>query len=175
MDDFLKEEMDIMREQSEDNMVLTADTFKHTIEDMGFSKPYSLPETALLGEVVKLMQEKYIGCVLLTNGEKISGIFTERDFLFRVGGKISDWEKTPVNKVMTKDPLTLWKTDVVAYVMNNMHVRNFRHIPIVDETSRPIGVVSIKDVMSYILDHCPEHVTNITGEPFRGKTTREGA
>ena len=71
--------------------------------------------------------------------------------------------------------LGLMATDMIAYVMNNMHVGGYRHVPIVDENNVPISIVSIKDVMSFILDYFPEEILNITGEPFRGTPFRESA
>jgi CBS domain-containing protein len=174
MSDYLDDEMQIMDENSRDVSVLSSRTFENKIEDMGLKMPLSVAPTATLAEVLTLMQTKNIGCVLVCDKKKVVGIFTERDVLFRVLGKLLKWESVPVSHVMTPDPLCLRKSDMVAYVMNNMHVRNFRHIPIVNDKHEAVGVISIKDIMSYILDHCPEHVMNLTGEPFRGVSGADG-
>ena len=88
---------------------------------------------------------------------------------------MDDWKTRPVKDAMTPEPLSLMPGDMIAYVMNNMHVGGYRHVPIVDENNIPTTVISIKDVMTFILDYFPEHITNIQGEPFRGPSSREGA
>lgn len=174
--DHLDEELEIMNEQDAPGKVLSGDTFKEAIREMELPRPVCLSEKARLGEAVDIMQRKKIGSVLIndTNG-RLMGIITERDILMKVIGIIEHWREAPVTEIMTYDPLALQEGDMIAYVMNNMHVGGYRHVPIVNEDHRPIAIISIKDVMSFILDHFPEDVTNITGEPYRGTLTREGA
>ena len=135
----------------------------------------ALDESTSLGDVVGLMQEKRIGSVVLTNSGELSGILTERDLLMKVLGLHENWKSMKASDVMTARPQALQAGDAIAYVLNNMHVGGYRHVPIVDENEKPVGMVSIKDVVSWILDHFPQEITNLTGEPFRGKTSREGA
>ena len=53
-------------------------------------------------------------------------------------------------------------------------VGGYRHIPIVDQSDRPVSIVSIKDVVTFLLDYFPAEITNLTGEPYRGPKLREG-
>ena len=85
------------------------------------------------------------------------------------------YKKETVKSIMTPNPTSLLGSDMIAYVMNNMHVGGYRHVPIVDENNVPISMISIKDVMSFILEYFPEEIQNITGEPFRGEHLRESA
>ena len=121
------------------------------------------------------MQKKKIGSVVLTSNGELSGILTERDLLMKVLGIHDNWSSLKASDVMTAGPQSLQAGDEIAYVLNNMHVGGYRHVPIVDENEKPVGMVSIKDVVSWILDHFPQEITNLTGEPFRGKASREGA
>ena len=121
------------------------------------------------------MQQKKIGSVLITKKGKLAGIITERDILNKVIGKMDDFKTRPVTDAMTPNPLRLMPGDMIAYVMNNMHVGGYRHVPIVNEKDEPISIISIKDVMTFILDYFPEDVTNTVGEPYRGPAHREGA
>lgn len=175
-DDLLDDEQKIMDEQANDTLTLSSKTFELPIHNLPLSTPVCVKENTPLSEVIALMQKEKIGSVVVVSDQqKLVGIFTERDVLFKVMGKMSNWEKSPVSLVMTKSPLALQVNDMIAYVMNNMHVGGYRHVPIVDENRRPVGIISIKDVMSFILDHFPEHITNITGEPFRGSSEAESA
>ncbi|OFZ17610.1 MAG: hypothetical protein A2X86_03895 [Bdellovibrionales bacterium GWA2_49_15] len=176
MDDMVNEELQIMGESNEEVMSLSSTTFELPISTLKLSPPVCVRETTLTKEVCALMQAKKIGSVLVVSElNEVVGIFTERDLLFRIAGKVRDWETKPVQKFMTFEPLTLQASDMIAYAMNNMHVGGYRHIPIVDETNQPIGVLSIKDITSFILDQFPKHILNITGQPFRGISQRESA
>ena len=116
-----------------------------------------------------------IGAVIVTNKGKVAGIFTERDLLLKVVGLIDDFGNKSITKVMTPDPVRLLKDDKIAYVMHNMHVGRFRHIPIVNENDEPISIVSIRKINSYILDHFPEEITNLTEKPYRKVSQRDDA
>jgi len=175
MDDQLEEEQEIAKEQDAKGTSLSSDSFKFPINKIRKPSVIALDDSTSLGDVVKLMQEKKIGSVVLTKSAELSGILTERDLLMKVLGLKDDWKSLKASDVMTVNPQTLREEDAIAYVLNNMHIGGYRHIPIVDEDEKPVGMVSIKDVVSWILDHFPQEITNLTGEPFRGKVSREGA
>jgi len=176
MDDLIEDELQIMEEQSQGQLkVLSGETFETLIEKMKLMSPICFEETTSLKEVIGVMQDKNIGSIMLTHKGKLTGIFTERDVLRKVIGKVADLAKTSVKTVMTPQPTSLLMSDKIAYVMNNMHVGGYRHVPIVDESEHPVAIVSIKDVLRFILDYFPENVLNITDTPYRGPAHREGA
>lgn len=174
MDDYLDEEVQIANEQDSQGTTLCSESFLDKIHDLTIYPVISFDENTSLGTIIDLMQSKNIGSVVLTHNNELSGILTERDILMKVIGKFDNWQDIKANEVMTHSPQALRKSDEIAYALNNMHVGGFRHIPIVDENNIPISMVSIKDVVNWILDHFPREITNLTGEPFRGKPTREG-
>ena len=177
MDENLDEEMEIMEERNQEPKILNAETFTTPIKEVVPLKgTRSLGLDTTIGQAVEIMQKNKIGSVLITDEEGIlKGIVTERDILMKVTGIIDNLKNTPITQIMTADPVTLFEDDMIAYVMNNMHVGRFRHVPIVDDAGKPIGMVSIRDVVDFVLDYFPEEITNITSEPYRGKSTREGA
>ncbi|MBI2518871.1 MAG: CBS domain-containing protein [Bdellovibrio sp.] len=176
MDDIVNEELQIMNENEEEVMSLSSSTFELPIHHLKLSEPIFVRENTPISEVIEIMQNKKIGSILVVSADfKLIGILTERDIIMRAMGKIHDWDNTYVESIMTIDPLTLQSTDMIAYAMNNMHVGGYRHVPIVDKDKHPVGMISIKDVMSYILDNFPKHILNITGEPFRGISMRDSA
>lgn len=176
VDDMIEEEMQIAGEQDgAHSKTLSSKTFEEPLEELRMPPCVSVDTTASIAEVIGLMQKKKIGSVLVVDGGALTGIVTERDILMKVVGVIKDFEGTTVADIMTHDPLALMPGDMIAYVMNNMHVGGYRHVPIVNKDREPISIISIKDVMSFILDHFPEEITNITGEPYRGPISREGA
>ena len=175
MSDHLEEEKNIASEQDSNGTALSADTFKTSIQDISMPKVICMDESSSIKNIIDLMQSKKIGSVVITRDGELTGIVTERDILMKVICLIDDLENTPVTKIMTEDPQSLRKEDEIAYILNNMHVGGYRHIPIVNENDEPVSMISIKDVVSWSLNHFPQEITNLTGEPFRGKVSREGA
>jgi CBS domain-containing protein len=77
---------------------------------------------------------------------------------------------------MVKSPESLPRTAPVAAVLNKMSVGGFRHVPIVDTRGRPVFVVSMRDVVEYLVDSFPTEIVNLPPEdgPERYQT-RDGA
>jgi len=65
--------------------------------------------------------------------------------------------------------------DSVAYVLNAMHVGGYRHVPVVDETGKPLAVVSVKDIVGFLIEHFSEDILNLPPAPMRKTEQREGA
>jgi CBS domain-containing protein len=128
------------------------------------------PTTTVL-DAVHLMTQKKIGCVCVTEHDKLIGIFTERDVLRKVVEPGLDAKKTPVSQVMTLKPETLTPRDRMAYALNMMHVGGYRHIPIVDG-EKLVGIISIRDITDFIVEMFPEGVLNVPPEPKLGIPTR---
>lgn len=110
------------------------------------------PETPVQEVVEKLARENR--CVLVMNENKLVGIVTERDVLFKVAGVKKDLKKIPVSEVMTPNPETLGPSDRIAFAVNKMSIGGFRHIPIVKD-GRPLGVVSVRDIVAYLAQMFP--------------------
>ena len=111
------------------------------------------PETSIW-DAIRIMREGRHGSVLVvdrTGGERLVGIFTERDVLMKVWGSGLDINTTPVARVMTADPVVLKEDDVIAQAINLMAMRGFRHIPIVRD-GRPIGFTSVRGILRYIAE-----------------------
>ena len=118
-----------------------------------------------VGDVVRQMQEHHIGCVLVVGDGKLVGVFTERDLLREVFGSKLDLEGTPVEQFMTENPETLRPGDSIVFALNKMSLGGFRHIPLVDDAGRPVGIISVKDIVDYIADFFATEVHNVPPEP----------
>lgn len=175
-DDQIEDELQVSKEQDQAGTSLNSETFLNPISELSLPPVICVNGSCKLEEAIKLMQSKKVGSLIITDDKgELVGIFTERDVLNRVIGVIEDWKSQPISSVMTATPQTLQVGDEIAYVLNNMHVGGYRHVPIVDEDDKPVSMVSIKDVVSWVLDHFPKEITNLTGEPYRGEKSREGA
>ena len=176
MEDSIEEELQIAKEQDAEATHISAEIFREKIKTFELKAVCTADENTTLGDAVKLMQDNHGGSLVIVNKKgQVVGILTERDFLMKVLGKVKNWEKEPVTTFMTSDPFCLHCEDMIAHVMHNMHIGGYRHIPIVDENNKPMLIVSIKDVVSFIFEQFPAEIDNILDAPFKGKHVREGA
>lgn len=174
-DENLQEEFSMMYEEnSKPTRNLDSSTFQMPIKNLRIRRPISVSPTQTVAEAVKIMQEKHLGCVVVTEKEKLVGIFTERDVLMKIIGK-KDSASTKVQEVMTQKPESFQPDDSIAFILNAMHVGGYRHVPIVDEQGKPLAVASVRDIVSFILDNFAEDVLNLPPEPIRKTEQREGA
>src|SRR5213596_1692793 len=133
-----------------------------TIAVLGPADPICLPETATVREAVETMLARRQAGVLITDGGgRLTGIFTERDVLTRVVGKNLEARRTPLSDGMTRSPQALTARDRVAYAVHCMSVAGYRTIPLVDPGGRPIGVVTVNDVICWLAALFPEEVLNL--------------
>jgi CBS domain-containing protein len=132
-------------------------------------KPLVFQPDATVTDAMRAMQREHRGCVLVTDDgtqkSKLLGIFTERDVLFRIVDKGRNPAALAVGDVMTVDPENLSDRSTVAYVLNKMSVGGFRHVPVVDDEHRPVCVISVRDVVSFLVEAFPREVLNLPAEP----------
>jgi CBS domain-containing protein len=97
------------------------------------------------------MRERRIGCLLVMDREgKLSGIFTERDLLYRVVVKVEDLAAHPVSRYMTHDPEVIRGDQLLASALQRMMVGDLRHLPLVDNEGRPEKILSSRDIIDYV-------------------------
>lgn len=108
----------------------------------------SVSLTATVTEAVALMDEKSLGSVLVRDAAgAMAGIFTERDLMRRVVRQGRDPKTTPMSAVMTPDVRKVPSTESIVEVLRLMIEHGYRHMLVVDG-GKPVGVVSIRDLMS---------------------------
>ncbi len=100
-------------------------------------------------EVVRLMKAANAGCVLVLDGEKLAGIFTEHDVLRKMTGENASSEGLAIKELMSPNPECLREKDSVAAALNKMSTGRYRHIP-VQMADGSYTVASAKSVLKYI-------------------------
>ncbi|MGC2450418.1 MAG: CBS domain-containing protein [Candidatus Sulfotelmatobacter sp.] len=150
---------------------LLRETLKNALSNAGLS----LDEHTPLQQALREMREHRQGCVLVTSNDRLVGIFTERDVLMKIVGTNIDLTRTPIRPYMTRDPETLPADASVAYALNKMVMEGFRHVPLVDDDGRPVGVVSMRDIIEYLSGFFPKDVLNLPPQPNKSFRHREGA
>src|SRR3990172_3527680 len=131
-------------------------------------KPLVHASTDSVTEAIRAMQAEHRGVVLITEdgtpASRLTGIFTERDVLFRIVDRGRNPATLPLGEVMTRDPERLGQDQAIARVLNMMSVGGFRHVPIVDDAGRPVFVVSVRDVVEFLVEAFPQEVLNRGGD-----------
>ena len=134
------------------------------VSELMADRPLMVDADATVVSAVNAMNEHHTGCVLVQRAGNLVGIFTERDVLrkviFRDGNRA--WK---VDAVMTRNPETLPPSASVAYALNKMSVDGYRHIPIVDKAGKAIGVLSVKDIVHFVVECFPDGVLNLPPDP----------
>jgi len=170
MEDYLEDEEIIMSERDSESCI-SSELFYKPICELELSPAPTIEEDKTVQNALDIMIDKKVNCLAIVKSDKLVGILSEQDLVRKAFGE-SDKK---VKEIMTKDPVCLICTDMMAYVFHNMQEGGFRHIPIVDENNKPLHMVSAHDAISYILEYFPEEISNLTDEPFRGEKFREGA
>lgn len=172
--EYVDEELSQMYEELESKKALDSAAFRMPVKHLRVVKPVSLAPTQTVGEAIELMKKHRFGCVVITEKDRLIGILTERDVLTKVAG-VKGSESKKLQEIMTRNPEVFQAEDSIAFILNAMHVGGYRHVPVVDEKQRPLAVISIKDIMGFILDHFAEDILNLPPRPIRTTDQREGA
>lgn len=123
---------------------------------------------------VDLMRREGVGCLLVTRHGRLEGIFTEKDLLTRVlacGRSLA----SPVAASMTINPATIRLRDSIHAAIRRMERGGYRRLPVLDESSRPVGIVSVKHIIQYLAEHFPSLVYNQPPESRCYPDMAEGA
>jgi CBS domain-containing protein len=168
------------QELGEKRHVFDSSLLRQPLSVLSARKPIVLAPEASVTEAMRAMQAEHRGCVLIsedgTCGSRLVGIFTERDVLLKVVDRGRNPAVLPLSDVMSPDVDGLLVESSVAWVLNRMSAGGFRHVPVVDADGRPVTVVSVRDVVDFLVDHFPREVMNLPVEPgVRSTRTREGA
>lgn len=111
---------------------------------------HSVGPDTLVTECVRLMTASKVGALIVIDGKRLTGIFTERDALNKVLAGGLDPGKTKVSEVMTKNPYCIKPTTTVGDAMKLITERRFRHLPIVDNGT-VLAVVSSGDLTHWLV------------------------
>lgn len=122
---------------------MTERTVRQIIEGQA---PVTAPSTTTVKEAALLMKQHNVGALMVVEGEKLAGVFTERDGLFRVLAGGLGAESTQLSEVMTANPKTIAPDSPFSAALHVMHEGHFRHLPVVED-GKLLGIVSVRDAL----------------------------
>ncbi len=121
--------------------------FDRLIKDVMESRnALALAPTTSVREAAKRMAERKTGAAMIVEQERLIGIFTERDALFRVIAAGLDPSATPLVEVMTREPRTVGPEETYGYALVLMQEGGFRHVPVI-VNGIPVGIVSSRNAL----------------------------
>jgi len=103
------------------------------------------PQTTV-AKAARLMAAKHVGAILVVEEDRLLGIFTESDALFKVTARALDAEATTLADVMTVQPRTIGPDEPFGKALMVMHENGFRHLPVL-KGNVPIGIVSTRSAL----------------------------
>lgn len=107
-------------------------------------------------KAVNRMTERKVGAILVVEDSKLVGIFSERDALERVLSAGCDADATRLGDVCTREPKAVRSDAPFKECVDLVKRYGVRHVPIVDEADRPVGILSSRDFLSYVINELEE-------------------
>jgi signal-transduction protein with cAMP-binding, CBS, and nucleotidyltransferase domain len=156
-------------------MSIYQDLITDRVSNLEINKnPIIVSSSTPIREAVQKLKDNKKGCVLICEEKVLKGIFTERDLLNRVFGEDKKLD-IPLEELMTSDPVTVQLNDIVSDAVKKMRNGGYRHLPVITEEGCPVGVLSVKHIVHFLVDHFPEEVYNLPPDPDESPPTPEGA
>jgi CBS domain-containing protein len=112
---------------------------------------FTLSPTATVQEAAKKMADHHVGSIVVLEGDKLVGIFTERDLLNRVISKGLDPQAVALSGVMSKNVRTVSVEDSVEGCYQKMQDTKCRHIPLV-EGDKVVGIVTMRNILEFLTE-----------------------
>jgi 2-oxoglutarate ferredoxin oxidoreductase subunit beta len=127
------------------------DLMLNPISELDLPDPHTVTPDTTLDIAVDTMQEKNLGCLVVTGDDgRLAGIFAQGDIFSQVAGKDIDLRSTTVSSLMTPDPTSLKRSAPIGHVLHLMAHHGYRHIPIIDGKGRPVKLASFKAILKSI-------------------------
>jgi len=116
--------------------------------DMCDAEAASVPLDATAERAIRMMLDRHVGAVTVVDeNQRVAGIFTERDVLLRLSLTQNDPRTTSVRHVMTTPVELATRATTAGEALATMVERHYRHLPIVEDDGRLLGMLSIRNVL----------------------------
>lgn len=163
-DDELRNMEELMREEE---IALTDESLKVPLTRLSLRSALTVEVGTPLKTCIQKMLARHIGCLLIVKNSQYFGIFTERDVLMKIAGENIDLDSARIDDFMSREPINLKMEDTVEKALRLMVDRGYRHICITDDDEKPVSVVSIKDIVGFIVEFFPQDILNLPPHPIR--------
>ncbi|MFF8103000.1 CBS domain-containing protein [Streptomyces sp. NPDC016640] len=114
------------------------------VRDIMTSAPVTVEAQTSVAQVARVMRDRDLGSVLVTDGDRLRGLVTDRDLVVRAVAEGGDPEETTVAGACSEDLVTVGPDDDLDRAVQLMREHAVRRVPVV-EGGRPVGIVSLGD------------------------------
>jgi CBS domain-containing protein len=121
----------------------------------------SIRSDASVYSAIEMMAEKQVGALLVIEDERLRGVISERDYARKVILKGRSSKDTLVRDIMTESPITIALDASVDEAMRIMTTNRIRHLPVLDAEGHVVGVLSIGDLVNWILTSQDETIEHL--------------
>ena len=122
------------------------------VRKLGPKPAISVAADTPVQQVLHLLVDKAIGCVVVADEGRAVGIFSERDALLKINTDVDQLGDRPVSEFMTPEPETLDAAAKIAFAVQRMDFGSYRHLPIVSEAGELTGIISVRDILRYLTE-----------------------
>jgi CBS domain-containing protein len=133
---------------------------KHLLESKG-AEIWSVETEEPVLEAIQIMADHHVGALPVLRDGQLVGIISERDYARKVILLGRSSAETPVWQIMSSPVVTVGPQDAVRHCMELMTERRIRHLPVIDEDGRMIGVVSIGDLVRAVIEEQQETIEQL--------------
>jgi CBS domain-containing protein len=136
-------------------------TVRNILQSKGHAV-YSIHPDNTVYEALMVLVEKNVGALLVVDErDKFLGVFSERDYARKVILKGRASKETLIREIMTERPITVTENESIEDCMVKMTDKRIRHLPVTDEQQRLVGLISIGDVVKFIIDEQRYIINNL--------------
>jgi CBS domain-containing protein len=129
---------------------LEAALAEQTVGDMQI-RPYAeVSPTTTVAHALQALAGLKIASLMVVEQKRLAGLFTERDALERVAGRIDEVRHLPVRDLMTSNPIVLYESDPAGAALSAIAGAGFRHVPVLDVHEQVVGILSPRRVFAFL-------------------------
>lgn len=114
-------------------------------------------------EAIGLMGEKNIGALIAVEKGEVIGVLSERDYSRKVVLQGRTSRDTLVGDILTRPAVTVRRKDSIEKCMQLMTSNRIRHLPVVTEDNRPIGLISMGDLVNWVMQSQRHTIQQLQG------------
>jgi CBS domain-containing protein len=143
------------------------------LNELALEEPVTVSPSISVREAVARMHDGSRSCVLAVDGDRLEGIFTERDVLTRCMGDGFDWDQPLSAGVLTREPRTIASNRTIAEAVALMQQHHYRTLPVMTG-GKVAGLIRLGDLVRDLAEEYPEDVLNLPPRPHQVMERPEG-
>ena len=140
--------------------------FRRRLRDLPEHQPaITVERHATMREATNLMLHHHVDGVLIVDQEHVVGVCTKSQVLTSLVVDAIDMDQVRVEEIMRSEPVCLQPEHQLTAALHQMYVEEHSLVPLVDEQGHPLGIISMRDIVKYLVETFPQEVQNLPPTP----------